>query len=56
MNEPGPPIIKDTPNLSTKSASVYQKEDNLSTKDKRLGPKCVHYLEGSTVSTHTPCK
>ena len=47
------PPIKDTPiedKPLNKGQSVFmhsnlQKEDNLSTKDKRLGPKCVHYLE-----------
>ncbi len=54
------PSIKDTPKEDkppnkgqTKSPVVYYtlhskqppKEDNLSTKDKRLGPKCVHYSE-----------
>ncbi len=37
--------------------TIYLKEDNFSTKDKVLGPKCVHYLEVtlSTMFVSTLC-
>ena len=36
--------------VATIGKVAVMKEDNLSTKDKRLGSKCVHhYSEGSTV-------
>ncbi len=40
------PIENKPPNKGqTKSTVVCAKEDRLSTKDKKLGPKYVHYLE-----------